>query len=187
MTSRLRSHDTVCMIDLSIDRILMDEPIIDFDPSPCTDEEILKFLEWTEAQLFMLYDDGHLSTFFWEACREKSLCCRAFFSMVIPIFSSYRNQLVVAAYIKFLNKTLKLAVECELALDTSGLEFEKTCNACMCDHDCPEIKMATEWLNDHEAYTLGKFFEEVAVLYTKSHPGHFRPFMMAWYEINGGI
>ena len=175
------------MIDLNIDRILMGDPIIDFDPSPCTDEEILKFLEWTEAQLFMLYMDGHLSIFFWEACRERSMCCRAFFSMIIPMFSHDSNRLIVNAYIRFLNNNLKLAVECELALDISGLEFQEKCNHCMCEYDCPEIKMATDWLKDNETYTWGKFFEKVATLYIKSHPGHFRPFMMAWSEMHGGI
>jgi hypothetical protein len=33
----------------------------------------------------------------------------------------------------------------------------------------------------------GRFFEEVADDYEKIRPGHFRPFMLAWCDENGGI
>ena len=63
------------------------------------------------------------------------------------------------------------------------------CSSCMCtssdvDH-CNDISHAKRWLLDGDE--VCSKFEDAADTYTSSHPGKFRPFMMAWCERNGGI
>ena len=175
------------MINLGLDRILLDDPIIDFDPMKHTDDEIVSFLTELEAHLFMLYDDGYIDCFFWDNCRERNILCRAIFAMVVPMFSDKDNRKIVKCHIKFINKYLKGAVECEMALDISGIEFQKHCDSCSCTCYCKEIYQAVFWLQEHESDICGKFYEEVLPIYTKLHPGHSRPFMMAWCDLHGGI
>jgi hypothetical protein len=104
------------MINLGLDEILLKDPIIVFDPTKHTDDEIVSFLAELEAHLFMLYDDGYIDCFFWDNCRERNTLCRAIFAMVVPMFSDKDNRKIVKCHIKFINKYLKEAVECEMTL-----------------------------------------------------------------------
>lgn len=63
------------------------------------------------------------------------------------------------------------------------------CSSCMCTSSdvahCNDVHHARRWLLDSDE-VCGKF-EDAADTYTSLHPGKFRPFMMAWCDLLGGI
>jgi len=64
------------------------------------------------------------------------------------------------------------------------------CSDCRCtssDVDlCEDVRHARRWLIDSDELE-DAVFEDAVVKYTSLHPGKFRPFMMAWCDLFGGI
>ena len=65
------------------------------------------------------------------------------------------------------------------------------CDVCLCtEHDikqCESIVQAKSWLLENQPETVGLMFETVAEMYESVRPNQFRPFMMAWCDMFGGI
>ena len=65
------------------------------------------------------------------------------------------------------------------------------CEDCLCSGEiseqCPLISKATRWIEANKTEIGDRFFEVVAEDYVKIWPGEYRPFMLAWCDLFGGI